>query len=75
MSPRLGNRRTGSKVGKVLRKLTTINENITNVVNQGSRHNDLDIHNETFKMIVAAMPFVYFGKRVSGQSRKLDERV
>ncbi|XP_021769526.1 uncharacterized protein LOC110733774 [Chenopodium quinoa] len=62
MRNQMGSRRTGSKVGKVLRKLTSITENITKVVNQGNCNFDLDSYSEVFKRFVATKPPVYLGK-------------
>ncbi|XP_021773568.1 uncharacterized protein LOC110737531 [Chenopodium quinoa] len=62
MRNQMGSRRTDSKVGKVLRKLTSVTENITKVVNQGNRNSDLDCYSEVFKRVVAAKPPVYLGK-------------
>ncbi|XP_021723150.1 uncharacterized protein LOC110690605 [Chenopodium quinoa] len=55
-------RRTGSKVSATLRKLTTIAENMSQLVSQGNRSNDLDQFGEVFKRVAAAKPSTYLGK-------------
>ncbi|XP_021747406.1 uncharacterized protein LOC110713258 [Chenopodium quinoa] len=66
MSPRmrehLRSKRNGSKVGKVLKQLTQITENITKVVNREHRNPELDAYNKVFKRVAAAKPPVYLGR-------------
>ncbi|XP_021717061.1 uncharacterized protein LOC110684928 [Chenopodium quinoa] len=61
MRDQLRSKRTGSKVGKVLKQLTHIIENITKVVKRENRNPKLDAYSEVFKRVVAAKPPVYLG--------------
>ena len=62
MRDQVKSKRTGSKVGKVLKQLAHITENITKVVKKEHRNPELDSYSEVFKRVAAAKPPVYLGK-------------
>ncbi|XP_021718798.1 uncharacterized protein LOC110686480 [Chenopodium quinoa] len=62
MSLKLKNKKVGSNMGKVLKKLTDLAENITQVANQGKGSGKGDTFGEVFKGVAAAKPPFFLGK-------------